>query len=165
MAKQLTIILLYQNKVHRKEQSQETIFAYLHSFSGLCLLLYNNSRINYYKCNNFLDGCPDNFYFSDTVYKCKLFFSVFYSSFVFNCDGYMGALNLTFVIAKSFYRPPLFWNWEWMLPGWIILCQVKEIMFLKLNLYTFKAYTSVFVVFSGIRYLVGISLYNLLTCL
>lgn len=39
---------------------------------GLCLFLYNRSRFDSYPCYGFTSGCPDKFYFSNTIYQCKL---------------------------------------------------------------------------------------------
>lgn len=47
------------------------VYWFFFFFIGNCLELVDNGIFNYVKCENFMGGCFDSYYFSDEIYRCK----------------------------------------------------------------------------------------------
>lgn len=54
-------------------QSQNNFLCLKKLFIGNCLELAGNGILNQVSCKTFSSGCPDRFFFSNELYKCKLF--------------------------------------------------------------------------------------------
>ena len=58
-------------------------------FSGQCMVLVERKPIlNNYDCSMFEEGCPNTWYFSDEMYKCK------YESLKYELDNSLHRMNI-----------------------------------------------------------------------
>lgn len=71
----VSTIISYQSKHHQVNIIYVTIKEANEYFKGNCLELAANGILNQVYCNDtFEDGCPQDHYFSNEMYKCKYLF-------------------------------------------------------------------------------------------